>query len=108
MINEQKMDEKLMELGYADNIRGTRYLRTAVRIYDQDNNATMTKEIYPAVAKIHGTTASRVERGIRHANQRACERAGVEYVRRFYANSIGRYPTNGEVIARMARAFHED
>lgn len=110
MINVQKMDDKLMELGYGESITGTRYLRTAVQIYEQDNNASITKEIYPAVAKIHGTTASRVERNIRHATQRACDYAGFEQVRRFYANTISRYgyPTNGEVIARMARVFHED
>lgn len=108
MINEQKMDETLMELGYTDNILGTRYLRTAVQLYEAASNPMMTKYIYPAIAKVHATSPARVERAIRHANARACARIEEEALRRFYGTGVGRTPTNGEVIARMARAFHED
>ena len=52
-------------VGIPTHIKGYNYIATAVTMYKQD--MPMTKELYPMVAKQYGTTASRVERAIRHA-----------------------------------------
>lgn len=55
----------LTRCGFQLRHQGTRYLMTALELYEP--GMQMTKELYPAIAKQHGTTACRVERSIRHA-----------------------------------------
>lgn len=109
-IDEKKLDALLLKLGHSDNLLGTDYLRTAVRLRAQGFGA-MTKEIYPTVAKMHNTTASRAERAIRHSVERAAGRTDPEVLYGVFGNSISPdkgKPTNGEYIARLARVASED
>lgn len=109
MINEQKMDRLLLELGHDDFNRGTAYLREAVKMYEPGMG--ITKEVYPTVAKRHGSTASRVERCMRHSIEKAWSRgnqeARMKYFGFSYSPELGR-PTVGEYIARVARLCRED
>ena len=104
MINEQKLDDILLELGHDDFSLGTAYLRQAVKTYEP--GMTMTKDLYPGVAKAVGSTGARVERCMRHSIEKAWMRGSEEARLRYFGNSIdpqsGR-PTVGEYVARLAR-----
>lgn len=109
-IDEKKLDELMLKLGHSENLLGTDYLRTAVRLRAQGFSA-MTKEIYPTLARMHNTTASRAERAIRHSIERAAGRTDPEELYKVFGNSISPdkgKPTNSEYIARLARVCGED
>ena len=93
----------MLELGHDDFNIGTAYLRDAVKLFEPGRY--MTKDIYPTVAWMHGTTPARVERNIRHALDRAWQRAPEITRRRFFGASVGPdgRPTVGEYTARLAR-----
>lgn len=111
MINEAKMDEMMVELGFPENLRGTPYLRAAAALWDQDPCQQITGELYPALAKTFNATPSQVERCMRHAIERAWQQGNPEAHRRIfgwtYSASMGR-PRVGEFVARIARVCHED
>ena len=68
----------------------------------------VTKRLYPAVAKKHDTTSSRVERAIRHAIEVAWDRGDVDVLNSYFGytihNSRGK-PTNSEFIAMISDKF---
>ena len=110
MINEAKLDEIMVDLGYSENLLGTQYLRMAVKIYRP--GMRMTLELYPAVAMANESTPARVERAIRHATSRAFDKAGwSDAPKRYFGNSINPksgMPQNGELIARLERLCRDD
>ena len=66
---------------------------------------SVTKTLYPTVAKMYSTTASRVERGIRHAIEVAWDRGDLETLQKYFGytvNSTKGKPTNSEFIAMIA------
>lgn len=110
MINKVKLDAILLELGHDDYNRGTAYIREGVTRYS-DGERAMTREVYPGIARTRGTTASRVERCMRHSIEKAWGRGDVEAQAKYFGFSIdpgkGK-PTVGEYVARLARLCHED
>ena len=65
----------------------------------------VTKRLYPEIAKKNGTTASRVERAIRHAIEVAWDRGDLETLQKYFGytvNSAKGKPTNSEFIAMIA------
>ena len=74
-------------------------------INDIDIINSVTKELYPTVAKKFGTTSSRVERAIRHAIEVAWDRGDVDILNSYFGytvhNTRGK-PTNSEFIALIA------
>ncbi|MBQ2651495.1 MAG: sporulation transcription factor Spo0A [Clostridia bacterium] len=104
---EVKVTQIFREIGVPAHIKGYQYLRESIIIAVNDNEAvnSITKVLYPAVAKIFQTTPSRVERAIRHAIEVAWDRGDVEVLNSFFgytvSNSKGK-PTNGEFIALIA------
>ena len=94
----------ICKLGVPAHIKGYQYLRTAIlnAVNDISLMNCVTKQLYPSVARQYGTTASRVERAIRHAIEIAWERGNTETLNSFFGYSIkcchGR-PTNSEFIA---------
>lgn len=109
MINEAKLDNVLLELGHDDFNRGTAYIRAGVKLYE-GGKRMMTKELYPAIAKAHGTSGSRVERLIRHSVEKAWARNDWETQLRYFGHSVdpdNGKPTNGEYIARLAAICRE-
>lgn len=104
---ETMVTEIIHQIGVPAHIKGYHYLRDAI-IFSVKNNDTMssiTKHLYPAVAKIHLTTSSRVERAIRHAIEVAWDRGDIEVLNSFFGYTIhnGRgKPTNSEFIAMIA------
>ena len=108
MINEQKLDEVLLELGFDDYCRGTAQLRTAVKNYDP---GVMMGLLYGLVAKYHGTTPSRTERAIRHVIEKAFMNTPLEVLHKHFGNAINPRSgkmTNSQVVARLARICREN
>ncbi len=95
------------EVGIPAHIKGYQYLRHAIMmaVNDLDIINSITKELYPTVAKDFNTTPSRVERAIRHAIEVAWDRGDTDVLNSFFgytiANSKGK-PTNSEFIAMIA------
>ena len=109
MINEEKLDKVLLELGFSDYHFGTAYLRHAVKIWMPGTH--VYKAIYPAVAKMYRTTPARAERCMRHSIERAMLRADYDTIRKYFGNSIDPQrgkPTNGEYVARLWSICHEN
>ncbi len=104
---ETRVTEIIHEVGVPAHIKGYQYLRYAIMmvIDDLDIINSITKELYPTVAKKFSTTSSRVERAIRHAIEVAWDRGDTEVLNSFFgytiANSKGK-PTNSEFIAMIA------
>ena len=95
------------EIGVPAHIKGYQYLREAIimTVEDMDVINAVTKVLYPEVARKFGTTASRVERAIRHAIEVAWDRGDLDTLQRFFgytvSNTKGK-PTNSEFIALIA------
>ena len=104
---ETEITEVLHMLAVPAHIKGYQYLREAISLVLQDGNLinSVTKELYPMVAKCFGTTASRTERAIRHAIEVAWDRGDVDVLNGFFGYTIrsdrGK-PTNSEFIALVA------
>lgn len=92
------------EVGVPAHIKGYQYLRDAITMVvdDMDLLGAVTKELYPAIAKLNNTTPSRVERAIRHAIEVAWNRGRIETINNLFGytvhNDKGK-PTNSEFIA---------
>lgn len=95
------------EIGVPAHIKGYQYLREAIIIAvgDMEVINSITKVLYPQVAKTFSTTPSRVERAIRHAIEVAWDRGDLDTLQRFFgytvSNTKGK-PTNSEFIALIA------
>ena len=104
---QAKITAIIHEVGVPAHIKGYQYLREAIHITVQDMNVinAVTKVLYPEVAKRFHTTASRVERAIRHAIEVAWDRGDLETLQKYFgytvSNSKGK-PTNSEFIAMIA------
>ncbi|MGN0667171.1 MAG: sporulation initiation factor Spo0A C-terminal domain-containing protein [Huintestinicola sp.] len=112
-INEREkaVTEVIRKMGIPANIKGYVYLRSAVMLAMSDTSIleSVTKELYPAVAKYNHTTSSRVERAIRHAITTAWERRSgdVDYIESRLGYKIDYSgkdckPTNSELIALIS------
>ena len=68
-MTKEYIENTLLELGFNPSLQGFHYIVSAEMILQENPKSihAITKEIYPDVAKIHGSTASRVERSIRSA-----------------------------------------
>ena len=104
---ERRVTAIIHDIGVPAHIKGYQYLREAIglAVEDMDIINAVTKVLYPAVAKKFGTTASRVERAIRHAIEVAWDRGDLETLQKYFgytvSNAKGK-PTNSEFIAMIA------
>ena len=95
------------ELGVPAHIKGYNFLRRAIMLCIEDESLihSVTKVLYPVVAKHFGTTPSRVERAIRHAIEVAFDRGDIDVLEHYFGytikNSRGK-PTNSEFIALVS------
>ena len=95
------------EIGVPAHIKGYQYLRDAIilSVNDMEMLNSITKVLYPTIAKKHQTTPSRVERAIRHAIEVAWSRGKMDTIDALfgYTVSTGKgKPTNSEFIALIA------
>ncbi len=104
---ETQVTKIIHQIGVPAHIKGYQYLRTAILMTVRDNDVinSVTKVLYPTVAKKYQTTTSRVERAIRHAIEVAWDRGDVETLNSYFGytiqNNRGK-PTNSEFIAMIA------
>ena len=104
---EAQVTRIIHQIGVPAHIKGYQYLRTAIllTVKDSDIINSVTKILYPSVAKKYQTTTSRVERAIRHAIEVAWDRGDVDTLNSYFGytiqNNRGK-PTNSEFIAMIA------
>lgn len=104
---ETQVTKIIHQIGVPAHIKGYQYLRTAIllTVKDSDIINSVTKVLYPSVAKKYQTTTSRVERAIRHAIEVAWDRGDVDTLNSYFGytiqNNRGK-PTNSEFIAMIA------
>ncbi len=104
---EMMVTEIIHQIGVPAHIKGYHYLRQSIllAVKNPDIINSVTKQLYPTVAKMYETTSSRVERAIRHAIEVAWDRGDVDVLNSYFGFTIhnGRgKPTNSEFIAMIA------
>ncbi len=107
----QTLDERItnifISIGIPAHIKGYTYLREAIKMAVKTpaiiNN--ITKELYPNIGDKYNTTASKVERAIRHAIEVAWNRGRVDTINAIFGVRVyigAEKPTNSEFIALIA------
>ena len=104
---EKDVTEIIHEIGVPAHIKGYQYLREAIMlaVNDAETLNSITKILYPTIAKKFQTTPSRVERAIRHAIEVAWSRGKMETLDAMFGYTINTgkgKPTNSEFIALIA------
>lgn len=95
------------EIGVPAHIKGYQYLRDAIMMSVNDSEMlnSITKLLYPSIAKQHKTTPSRVERAIRHAIEVAWSRGKMDTIDDLFGYTVSNgkgKPTNSEFVALIA------
>lgn len=95
------------DIGIPAHIKGYRYLRDSIILTIKDKNVmdSVTKVLYPTIAKMYQSTPSRVERAIRHAIEVAWNRGNTDTLNSLFGYTISNgkgKPTNSEFIALIA------
>jgi two-component system response regulator (stage 0 sporulation protein A) len=104
---EAQVTRVIHEIGIPAHIKGYQYLRESIIMTSKDIEIinSITKLLYPEVAKKFGTTSSRVERAIRHAIEVAWDRGDIDVLNSIFGytihNNKGK-PTNSEFIAMIS------
>ncbi len=110
-VNQRQLDTTITaiikEIGVPAHIKGYSYLREAIQMvyFDIELLGSVTKILYPEIAKKFGTTPSRVERAIRHAIEVAWNRGNYESISQMFGYTVHHLkskPTNSEFIAMIA------
>lgn len=113
-VNEDNLERRIFkfqtQLGIRSNIKGYNYIKTAITLAYNDSTIleSVTKRLYPDIAKIYNTTASRVERAIRHAIETAWMNGNVDVINDIFGYSVcadKAKPTNSEFIAHVVNAM---
>ena len=104
---EKDVTDMIHDIGVPAHIKGYQYLREAIIMSVQDPQmiSSITKILYPDIAKKFQTTPSRVERAIRHAIEVAWARGKMETLDRLFGYTINTgkgKPTNSEFIALVS------
>ena len=104
---EKDVTDMIHEIGVPAHIKGYQYLREAIMMAVDDPGmiSSITKILYPTIAKRFQTTSSRVERAIRHAIEVAWSRGRMETLDALFGSTIDTgkgKPTNSEFIALIA------
>lgn len=113
MSKEQYVTRVMLDMGVPAHLKGYHYLRKAILLSEEDMEVvtSVTKLLYPEIAKIYHTTDQKVERAIRNAIEVSWLRGNMESIQELFGYSAdsgkGR-PTNSEYIARVADKVHLD
>ena len=104
---ENDVTNIIHEIGVPAHIKGYQYLRDAIilSVNDMEMLNSITKILYPTIAKKHQTTPSRVERAIRHAIEVAWSRGKMDTIDELFGYTVSNgkgKPTNSEFIALIA------
>ena len=104
---EEKISNVFITVGIPAHIKGYQFLREAIKmaIRQPEIINSITKQLYPAIANLFSTSASKVERAIRHAIEVAWNRGKIENINALFGIKVyntNEKPTNGEFIALVA------
>lgn len=104
---EADVTNVIHEIGVPAHIKGYHYLRDAIMMSVNDTEMlnSITKQLYPSIAKRHKTTPSRVERAIRHAIEVAWSRGKMDTIDELFGYTVNNgkgKPTNSEFVALIA------
>lgn len=104
---DEKISNIFISVGIPAHIKGYQYLRDGIKLVVENSQKinSITKCLYPEIAKRFGTTPSKVERAIRHAIEVAWNRGKIENINNLFGTKIytaNEKPTNGEFIALIA------
>ena len=110
---EARLRQILLELGAPDHLLGHDYVVEGILMVANDrtyiNNITFG--LYPQLAARFDTTASRVERAIRHLVEVTWMRGDIDVLAKYFGNTVSMdkgKPTNGEFIARLANVIRKE
>lgn len=104
---EEKITNIFITVGIPAHIKGYQFLREAIKlaIAQPEIINSITKKLYPTIAQKYDTSASKVERAIRHAIEVAWNRGKIENINNLFGIKVyssNEKPTNGEFIALVA------
>lgn len=104
---DEKISNIFISVGIPAHIKGYQFLREAIKLTIEDPNIinSITKRLYPAIAEKFDTSASKVERAIRHAIEVAWSRGKIDNINMIFGLKIynpNEKPTNGEFVALIA------
>ena len=107
VTTEEKISEIFIAIGIPPHIKGYGYLREGIKMTIEQPYIinSVTKELYPSIAKKFSTSSSKVERAIRHAIEVAWNRGRIEAINAIFGSRIylgTEKPTNSEFIALVA------
>ena len=103
----ERITKIMVELGIPANLRGYSYVREAIKlcVIDIEEINSVTKRLYPDIAKKFKTTPSRAERAIRHAIEVAWSKGNLKTIETIFGYTISSdrgKPTNSEFIAMVS------
>ncbi len=106
-VLEEKITNIFITVGIPAHIKGYQFLREAIKlaIANPEIINSITKKLYPTIAEKYDTSASKVERAIRHAIEVAWNRGKIENINNLFGIKVyssNEKPTNGEFIALVA------
>lgn len=87
-IDERMVKKLLKEMGVPLNIKGYRYLSSAIVTLSKEKEMKISLGLYPKVAREFATTSSRVERAIRHAVERTFERGNYDVINEVFGTKV--------------------
>ena len=104
---EEKITNIFITVGIPAHIKGYQFLREAIKLAMENPDIinSITKKLYPSIAERFDTSASKVERAIRHAIEVAWNRGKIENINSIFGLTVysnNEKPTNGEFIALVA------
>lgn len=110
---EKYITEIMLDIGVPAHLKGYHYLRDAILLSGRDMEvvSSVTKLLYPTIAKRFKTTDQKVERAIRNAIEVSWTRGNVETFEQLFGYSVQQgknRPTNSEYIARIADKMRLD
>jgi len=113
VYKEKYVTKVMLDMGVPAHLKGYHYLREAILLSENDMEivGSVTKLLYPQIAKKYRTTDQKVERAIRNAIEVSWTRGNSEIIEDFfgYSAQLGKSrPTNSEYIARIADKVHLD
>ncbi len=110
---ERYVTKIMLDLGVPAHLKGYHFVRQAILLSEEDMEvvSSVTKLLYPEIARVYKTTAQKVERAIRNAIEVSWTRGNTETMEELFgysaASGKGR-PTNSEYIARIADKIRLD
>lgn len=110
---ERYITKIMLDLGVPAHLKGYHFIREAILISEADMEvvSSVTKLLYPEIARIYKTTAQKVERAIRNAIEVSWTRGNTDTMEELFGYSSAKgkgRPTNSEYIARIADKIRLD